>query len=88
MFKSALTAIALVTASGAYAQGFDITQMSEDERSAFRAEVRAYLMENPEVIIEAVNAWGLVAASSPVGATPRRCSTTASPGWAATPRAT
>ena len=56
MIKSALTAIALVTASGAYAQGFDITQMSEDERSAFRAEVRAYLMENPEVIIEAVNA--------------------------------
>ncbi|SIS77731.1 Protein-disulfide isomerase [Roseivivax lentus] len=58
MFKSALTALALVTAgaTGAYAQGFDITDMSDAERDAFRAELRDYLMENPQVIIEAVNA--------------------------------
>ena len=29
------------------------TQMSDAERAAFRAEVRAYLMDNPEVIFEA-----------------------------------
>ncbi|KGM47902.1 DsbA family protein [Pseudooceanicola atlanticus] len=38
------------------AQAFDVTQMNDDERAAFRAEVRSYLMENPEVILEAVNA--------------------------------
>ncbi|CUH66672.1 protein disulfide isomerase II DsbC [Thalassovita gelatinovora] len=35
------------------AQAFDITSMDDQERSAFRAEVRAYLLENPEVILEA-----------------------------------
>lgn len=30
-------------------------EMSAEEREAFRAEVKAYLMEHPEVIIEAVN---------------------------------
>lgn len=34
---------------------FDVSEMSDDERSAFGAEVRAYLLENPQVIIEAVN---------------------------------
>lgn len=29
-------------------------QMTEDERAAFRAEVRAYLLENPEVLMEAI----------------------------------
>lgn len=47
----ALTALALL---GAPAQALDITHMSEAERTLFRAEVRAYLMENPEVILEAV----------------------------------
>lgn len=28
--------------------------MSDEERSAFRAEVRAYLLENPEVLMEAI----------------------------------
>ncbi|WP_323783196.1 DsbA family protein [Thalassovita sp.] len=35
------------------AQAFDITTMDDQERSTFRAEVRAYLLENPEVILEA-----------------------------------
>ena len=36
------------------ASALDLTQMSEAERAQFRAEVRAYLMDNPEVIMEAV----------------------------------
>ena len=34
--------------------GRDITDMSDAERAAFRAEVRAYLLENPEVLMEAI----------------------------------
>jgi len=30
------------------------TVMSEDDRTAFRAEVRSYLLENPEVLMEAI----------------------------------
>lgn len=48
----ALTAMALLTNP---AQAVDLTSMSDAERTAFRAEIRAYLMDNPEVIIEAVN---------------------------------
>jgi len=36
------------------AHAFDITKMTDAERDAFRAEVRAYLMENPEVLMEAI----------------------------------
>lgn len=32
----------------------DIITMSDTERDVFRAEVRAYLMENPEVLLEAI----------------------------------
>lgn len=46
----ALTALTLA----APVQALDLSAMSDDERAAFRAEVRAYLMENPEVIFEAV----------------------------------
>lgn len=53
----ALTALALVLGAPAHqAQALDLSAMSDAERAAFRAEIRAYLMENPEVIIEAVNA--------------------------------
>lgn len=37
------------------AAAFDLSAMTEAERSAFGEEVRAYLMENPQVIIDAVN---------------------------------
>ncbi len=37
------------------AQSMDLTALTDAERAQFRAEVRAYLMENPEVIVEAVN---------------------------------
>lgn len=36
------------------AWALDLERMSEAERGAFRAEVRAYLLDNPEVIMEAV----------------------------------
>jgi len=36
------------------ALGLEIDNMTEAERAAFRAEVRAYLMDNPEVLMEAI----------------------------------
>ncbi len=32
----------------------DMTNLSEDERTSFRNEVRAYLLDNPEVLMEAI----------------------------------
>lgn len=52
-FASLATAALLVLAPPA--QAFDLNAMSAAEREAFGAQVRAYLMENPQVIIEAVN---------------------------------
>ncbi|GHG79870.1 DsbA family protein [Pseudodonghicola xiamenensis] len=49
----AVTALALLTGQ---AQATELTAMSDEDRAAFRNEVREYLMENPEVILEAVNA--------------------------------
>ena len=48
----AATALALL---GAPAQALDLSNMSAAEREAFGVQVREYLMENPEVILEAVN---------------------------------
>ena len=50
--KFAPLAFAALLASPAAA--FDVSAMSEAERTAFRAEVRAYLLENPEVLSEAI----------------------------------
>lgn len=47
----ALATPALVTP----ALAFDPAAMSDADRTAFRAEVRAYLLENPEVLIEAID---------------------------------
>lgn len=49
---AAATALALLAAP---VQAFDLSEMSDAERTAFGEQVRAYLLENPEVIIEAVN---------------------------------
>ena len=46
----ATTALALTLAAPAFAQ----SAMTDTERSDFRAEVRAYLMDNPEVLMEAI----------------------------------
>jgi protein-disulfide isomerase len=48
-------AAALALALAAPAMAADLGAMSEAEREAFRAEVKAYLLENPEVLIEAMD---------------------------------
>ncbi len=53
MFKSFFAAAALGFAS-LPAAAFDLTEMSDDERTALRGEIRSYLMENPQVIMDAV----------------------------------
>lgn len=45
-------AVLLVISSPASA--FDLTDMTDAERAAFRAEIRAYLLDNPEIIIEVI----------------------------------
>ncbi|MCB4454514.1 DsbA family protein [Leisingera sp. McT4-56] len=49
---AAATALALLAAP---AQAFDINAMSEAEREAFGAQVREYILANPELILEAVD---------------------------------
>lgn len=53
--KSVLSAL-MLSAMALPAAAFDITEMSETERGAFGQAVRAYLMENPEVLVEAITA--------------------------------
>jgi protein-disulfide isomerase len=48
-------AAALALALAAPALATDLSAMTEAEREAFRAEVRTYLVENPEVLIEAMD---------------------------------
>tara|TARA_R110002072_G_scaffold54333_6_gene142631 strand:+ start:5398 stop:6216 length:819 start_codon:yes stop_codon:yes gene_type:complete len=48
-FATALTAALALPASA-----MDLTELTDAERAQFRAEVRAYLMDNPQVIMEAV----------------------------------
>lgn len=53
MIRALLTATALcLTAPAVHA--FEIETMSDSERAAFRAEIRDYLLENPEVLMEAI----------------------------------
>lgn len=57
MFKKLIPAFGLICAVLVTpASALDLTAMTQQERTIFREEVRAYLMENPEVIMEAVNA--------------------------------
>ncbi|MGR3466696.1 MAG: DsbA family protein [Shimia sp.] len=52
-----LRPLALMAAlAAAPAAAFDIDAMSEAEREAFGAAVRSYLIENPEVLVEAIQA--------------------------------
>ena len=53
MIRALITAAALGLAASP-ALAFDIESMSEAERDIFRAEIRDYLMENPEVLMEAI----------------------------------
>lgn len=49
-----LALAALLSATALPAAALDLTAMTEAEREAFRAEVRAYLLDNPEVLTEAI----------------------------------
>ena len=53
--RASALALALGAGLTAPAQAFDLTAMSEAEREAFRGEIRSYLLENPEVIMEAID---------------------------------
>ena len=44
-----------LTLAAPMAAAFDIESMSEGERAAFRSEVRDYLLEHPEVLMEAIS---------------------------------
>jgi protein-disulfide isomerase len=46
--------LALAAALATPALATDLEALSDAERDAFRAEVRAYLLENPEVLMEAI----------------------------------
>jgi protein-disulfide isomerase len=47
-------ALAMASLTALPAQALDLEDMSQPEREAFRAEIRSYLLDNPEVIMEAV----------------------------------
>jgi protein-disulfide isomerase len=47
--------IALALALASPVQATDLGAMTDAEREAFRAEVKAYLLENPDVLIEAMD---------------------------------
>jgi len=47
--------LALGVSFGAPSAAFDLTDLTPAEREAFGAEVRAYLLDNPEVLLEAIN---------------------------------
>lgn len=49
-----LAALGLVLSLAAPAAATDLENLTPTERDAFRAEVRAYLLENPEVLMEAI----------------------------------
>lgn len=53
-FRAIFAAIGVSAALAAPAAAFDISAMSDAERTEFRAEIRAYLMDNPEVLMEAI----------------------------------
>ncbi len=57
MIRFAAPAFTALTLLSAPVGAADPSAMTDTERSAFRAEVRAYLMENPEVILEAVEVY-------------------------------
>ena len=49
-----LAPIALALLLAGPAAAFDLGAMTDAERDAFRSEVRAYLLDNPEVLMEAI----------------------------------
>lgn len=54
MIRSLVTAAALSLPLALPAQALDLDNLTDAERATLHAEIRAYLLENPEVIMEAV----------------------------------
>lgn len=54
LLRPVLRALAIALCLAAPASALDLQAMTPEERAAFRAEVRAYLIENPEVLMEAI----------------------------------
>ncbi|MBT8418963.1 MAG: DsbA family protein, partial [Silicimonas sp.] len=54
MLRRALIALAALAMFTLPAAAFEIDQMTDNERAIFRAEIREYLLENPEVLMEAI----------------------------------
>lgn len=54
VLRRAAAALGLALAVALPAAAFDPAAMTDADRAAFRAEVRAYLLENPEVLLEAI----------------------------------
>lgn len=52
--KRLILAGGMVALTAGSTAAFDLTAMSDDERDAFRSEIRSYLLENPEVLMEAI----------------------------------
>lgn len=55
MMKKLIAPALMALALASPAVSMDLTELTDAERAQFRAEVRAYLMENPEVIMQAVD---------------------------------
>ena len=51
-----LAALCMACCAALPAAALDLDALSDSERAAFRSEVRAYLLENPEVLLEAIAA--------------------------------
>ena len=54
--KALMTAALMAAALAAPAAAFDPATMTDAERAAFGEAVRDYIMQNPEVLVEALNA--------------------------------
>lgn len=52
--RHTLTAACVAIGTALPVQALDLSSLDDAERDALRAEIRAYLLENPEVIMEAV----------------------------------
>ncbi|HHI70877.1 MAG TPA: DsbA family protein, partial [Rhodobacteraceae bacterium] len=49
------TALATMPLFAPMAMATDIAEMTDSERDVFRSEIRDYLLENPEVLLEAIS---------------------------------
>lgn len=55
MTRTLLSALALSTALAAPAGALDLSKMTTEEKAAFGEAVKDYLMQNPAVLVEAIN---------------------------------